>query len=81
MLTKVEEDKIKALAALQEDRLIKNFSHHKLQITISCRNLKDMDLIGKSDPYAVLYARDKNEDQWKRIGRTETIHENANPDF
>ena len=40
-------------------------SPHKVQVTISCRNLIDMDGIGnKSDPYAILYAKAEKDLKW-----------------
>ena len=34
---------------------------HKVQISLSCRNIADMDLGGKSDPYAIIYAKAEKE--------------------
>lgn len=54
---------------------------HKVQIRLSCRNLLDMDLTGKSDPYAILYAKAEKEQKWQKIGKTKTIYNCLNPDF
>ena len=57
-------------------------SPHKVQVTISCRNLIDMDGIGnKSDPFAVLYIKAEKDVKWQRVGRTKTIPNCLNPDF
>ena len=50
-----------------------------LQLFISCTNLRDVDFIGKSDPYVIAYM--KENDVWKEIGRTETVTNNLNPKF
>ena len=40
-----------------------------------------MDLIGKSDPFVVVFTKDVPDDPWKQIGQTEMIKDNLNPDF
>lgn len=52
-----------------------------LQLFISCRNLKDMDFIGKSDPFCQVYIKNDNRSQWIRVGRTDTVVNSLNPDF
>lgn len=51
----------------------------KVEISISCTNLKDLDHFSKSDPAVFLYERGAKGQQWDFIGRTEVIDNNLNP--
>ena len=54
----------------------------KIELSISCRRLRDKDVFSKSDPMAVLFKKPtKNAKNWIEIGRTERISDNLNPDF
>ncbi|XP_032445204.1 copine-8 isoform X1 [Xiphophorus hellerii] len=53
----------------------------KVEITVSCRNLLDMDTFSKSDPICVLYAQGMGNKEWREFGRTEVIDNTLNPDF
>ena len=48
---------------------------------VACKNLKNLDLLSKSDPKCIVYLRTNNTSAWTRIGVTETIKDNLNPDF
>ena len=52
-----------------------------VELTISCRNLPDMDVLSKSDPICVVFLKDPSLEVWKEIGRTEIIWDNLNPEF
>ncbi|XP_056155079.1 copine-3-like isoform X2 [Lampris incognitus] len=52
----------------------------KVQLTISCENLLDMDVFSKSDPLCVLYMSTSGSD-WLEFGRTEMILNCLNPKF
>merc|ERR1712159_577958 len=52
----------------------------QIELNVSCRNLLDMDLFSKSDPFVVVYMQSQDK-QWREIGRTETIMDNLNLDF
>jgi hypothetical protein len=56
-------------------------SYPKLQLYISCRKLKDMDVLSKSDPKVQVLERYGNDTEWQSIGLTECIWDNLNPDF
>ena len=49
----------------------------KVELSISCTNLKDMDVFSKSDPVVFLY--EKRGREWQKLGRTEVIDNNLNP--
>lgn len=49
----------------------------KVELSISCNNLKDMDVFSKSDPVVFLY--EKRGREWAKLGRTEVIDNNLNP--
>lgn len=49
----------------------------KVELSISCSNLKDMDVFSKSDPVVFLYEQ-KGRERIK-LGRTEVIDDNLNP--
>ncbi|KAF7694059.1 copine-8 [Silurus meridionalis] len=53
----------------------------KVEITVSCRNLLDMDTFSKSDPICVLYTQGIGNKEWREFGRTEIIDNTLNPDF
>ncbi|EAR93346.1 copine protein (macronuclear) [Tetrahymena thermophila SB210] len=53
----------------------------KVDITISCRSLKDADVFSKSDPLVVVRMKNTQNGSWYEIGRTETIQNNLNPNF
>jgi len=52
-----------------------------VELSVSCRDLEDMDVFSKSDPFCVLYCRDSKQPlgQWIHLARTETIDNNLNP--
>ncbi|OMJ84958.1 hypothetical protein SteCoe_13867 [Stentor coeruleus] len=52
----------------------------KVQLFISCRKLKDVETFSKSDPFVEVFERHSN-NQWIKIGQTEVIWDNLNPDF
>ncbi|GBG32835.1 Copine-5 [Hondaea fermentalgiana] len=53
----------------------------QVELFVSCRELKNMDLLSKSDPFVVVYARERNDVPWKEYYRSKTIWDNLNPDF
>ena len=50
---------------------------NKVELSISCSNLKDLDHFSKSDPAVFLY--EQKGQSWEKIGRTEVIDNNLNP--
>ncbi|CAD8087146.1 unnamed protein product [Paramecium sonneborni] len=52
----------------------------KLELFISCRQLDDLDTTTVSDPYVVLFLK-SNQSNWSKIGQTELIWNNLNPNF
>lgn len=53
----------------------------KVEVSVSCRNVKDKDVFSKSDPMCVLYMKCTGEDRYREIGRTEMLKDTLNPDF
>ena len=53
----------------------------QVQLFISCRNLKNLDIIGKSDPYCEIYLKNDSRSKWIKIGKTDTVMNSLNPDF
>ena len=58
----------------------------QVNLYISGRELKDLDLLSRSDPKAWLferanYSRKKNKYRWIKIGETEQLQNTLNPDF
>lgn len=49
----------------------------KVELSISCSNLKDLDTLSKSDP--VVFIFEKKAQQWVVLARTEVIDDNLNP--
>lgn len=52
----------------------------KVELTISCENLLDMDILSKSDPLCALYINTSSSN-WYEFGRTEMILNCLNPKF
>lgn len=51
-----------------EDMLSKAKKPNKVVVKIECRDLLDIELISKSDPFAVFYLKGEKELKWRRIG-------------
>ena len=51
-----------------------------VELTLSCDNLRNLDLMSKSDPFCVVYYKDNSKQrEFMEIGRTETIYDNLKP--
>ena len=54
---------------LMNESAIKDASdHNKIQIMLACRNLVDLDAVGKSDPFAKLFIKDNHDKDWRDFG-------------
>ena len=53
----------------------------KVEMFISGRNLKDLDVFSKSDPICILSEYNDRSNHWVRLGQTEQIKDDLNPDF
>ncbi|XP_038067403.1 copine-8-like isoform X2 [Patiria miniata] len=53
----------------------------RVELTISCRNLLDMDTFSKSDPLCVMFTQEVGQKSFREFGRTEVIWNNLNPKF
>ena len=53
----------------------------EIDLKISARGLKDLNLIGKSDPICLVHQFDKKTKLWEQIGSTEVIKNDLNPDW
>ncbi|XP_033626686.1 copine-8-like isoform X1 [Asterias rubens] len=53
----------------------------KVELTVSCRKLLDMDTFSKSDPICVMYVQAMGSTAYKEFGRSEVIMNNLNPNF
>ena len=51
----------------------------KLELSFKCRDLINMDTFSKSDPFVVFFIQKGN--MWQKLGQTEIIHDNLNPEF
>ena len=51
----------------------------KVNLYISGRNLKNLDTFSKSDPICRVY--EKKQSGWVKMGSTEQIKDNLNPNF
>ena len=51
-----------------------------VELSLSCDNLRDLDVMSKSDPFCVVYYKDNSKQrEFIEIGRTEMIEDNLNP--
>mmetsp|Transcript_44463 Transcript_44463/g.58984 ORF Transcript_44463/g.58984 Transcript_44463/m.58984 type:complete len:111 (+) Transcript_44463:30-362(+) len=53
--------------------------HERVNLFVSGRKLKNLDTFSKSDPKCVLF--EQKGTSWQKIGETETVMNNLNPDF
>ncbi len=53
----------------------------QIEMTLSCRNLLNKDILSKSDPYCLVQMKDSWHEKYFEIGRTETINDNLNPEW
>eukprot|EP01132_Coremiostelium_polycephalum_P000624 gene624-774_t len=53
----------------------------KIELRFSCKGLKDLDTLSKSDPQVVVYHQDPISKNWVVAGKTEMIKNNLNPKF
>lgn len=69
---------------------LSNMPATEVKLEIAAKNLRDRDIISKSDPVAVVFEEVRNfhvpvgspqEQQWREIGRTESIKDDLNPHF
>jgi len=54
----------------------------KVELSLSCSKLLDLDTFSKSDPFAVLYKASQESLKtkgWVKMGRTEVISDNLDP--
>ena len=52
----------------------------KVELHISCKDLKDKDTFSKSDPIVAVSLLEKSQ-KWREVDRTEQIKNNLNPEF
>jgi hypothetical protein len=54
----------------------------RVSMSFSCRALKNLDIMSKSDPVLEVYLYNKSlTDPWVKVGETEQINNSLNPDF
>ncbi|EFN57401.1 hypothetical protein CHLNCDRAFT_142828 [Chlorella variabilis] len=54
----------------------------RVEVSIKCRGLPDMDTFSKSDPMAVLLEADSpSTNRWAEVERSDVVANNLNPDF
>ncbi|XP_051517692.1 copine-9-like [Myxocyprinus asiaticus] len=71
-----------AMASIGEfDPLNSSVPATKIEITVSCRSLLDVDTFSRSAPVVVLYIQGIGTKEWREFGRTEVIDNTLNPDF
>lgn len=51
----------------------------QIEMTISCRNLINTDVLSKSDPFCIISMRESWQNKYFEIARTETIDDTLNP--
>lgn len=53
----------------------------QIEMTLSCRNLLNTDVLSKSDPYCIVQMKEPWQDRYYEIGRTEKIDDDLNPEW
>ncbi len=54
---------------------------NKIILSLSCRNLVDLDTFSLSDPEVHVYLKSGKQGKYALLGKTEMINNNLNPDF
>ena len=69
----------------QEDLFDRNVAElvSKVELHVSCGNLRDRDILSKSDPMVVMFQQIRHDDviKWVEMDRTEIIKDDLNPSF
>lgn len=52
-----------------------------MELRVSCRSLRDLDTFSKSDPFVTLHLKDNITGSWNKVGETEVLKNNLNPNF
>lgn len=59
-----------------------NTSRLKVQLFVSCRDLVNVDYVGKTDSFVALYTKpDSKKSKWSKTDQTEVMQNNLNPDY
>ncbi len=54
----------------------------QIEMTLSCRNLINADILSKSDPYCIVWMKESQwQEKYYEVGRTERIDDNLNPEW
>lgn len=53
----------------------------QIEMTISCQNLLNRDILSKSDPFCLVLMKDSWQEKFYELGRTETIQDSLNPEW
>ncbi|XP_031628974.1 copine-8-like [Contarinia nasturtii] len=53
----------------------------QIEMTLSGRNLKNTDILSKSDPYCLISMKESWQDNFHQIAKTETIQDTLNPEW
>lgn len=53
----------------------------QIEMTVSCRNLLNKDILSKSDPYCLVLMKDSWQEKFFELGRTETIQDSLSPEW
>ena len=50
-----------------------------VELSLCCENLRNLDVLSKSDPFCVIYFKDSPNAEYLEVGRTETLQDTLNP--
>lgn len=53
----------------------------QIEMTLSCKNLLNLDLMSKSDPFCIVQMKESWQNNFFEVGRTEMIDDNLNPEW
>ena len=65
----------------QPSPIVESSLSNKVELSFSCRNLVDLDTFSKSDPTVHVFIKDSRAGSYIKLGETERIDDNLNPDF
>ena len=81
--TKVSFNQRKQSIQNQEHQKMKSLKYQGEQVVLSfaCKNLKNLDMLSKTDPQVRIFTKQKEHDDWRLKAKTEIIWDELNPSF
>eukprot|EP00095_Tigriopus_kingsejongensis_P004018 snap_masked-scaffold5_size1054832-processed-gene-1.6 protein:Tk04018 transcript:snap_masked-scaffold5_size1054832-processed-gene-1.6-mRNA-1 annotation:"PREDICTED: copine-9-like" len=53
----------------------------QVELALKCKNLRHRDHFSPPDPVCIIFIKSRGSRQWKRLGRTEMVKNESNPEW